>query len=695
MKTQSLFFLVAFFLAPILYAAPQGDGIVLDGTSGFVVQDFKLPGTAFSVAAWVKVKDTDRSQFFLSLGGPPNDWTFYSFNGAVRMLVENAPGAGSAYGFVTAPDPQVGEWTHYLGTYDGTTVAIYQNGKLVNSRQLPTQRPNFALPLYIGTAPERGRGLDGSLEDINIWDRTLTAQEVAEIVQENKQISNGLIASWNSSTRTANALASALPNGQTATLYRPLARTAYAGHSIELLNQVDDGYRGIWYYNQRLNNEYVFKYSGGLGTYPANHYPFAVYAPEVNKTFFCYGGTDKETEGTLLHQVSYFDHKTGTVPRPVILLDKKTDDAHDNPVMNIDDAGHIWIFSTSHGTPRPSFIHKSVKPYDISEFERIDAMKMYEGEEVPLDNFSYLQVYHLQDQGFAAMLTTYDRRYVPGTRAQRILCSMYSTDGVKWSEWNVNAAILLGHYQSTGQYKNEKVGSAFNHHPDDREHGRVGLNWRTNLYYMETKDMGRTWQNVQGETMDVPLVEPNNKALVYDYDAEKLNVYIMDVNFDSQGKPVILYLTSKGYVSGPAADPRQWHTAYWTGRNWQITPVVISDNNYDFGSIYTEEDNAWRMIGTSGKGPQSYNTGGEVELWSSTDMGKTWKLERKMTQNSELNHCYPRRPVNAHPDFYAFWASGHGRQKSESTLYFSNQKGDVFALPRQMESDTYKPVRQN
>ena len=66
--------------------------------------------------------------------------------------------------------------------------------------------------------------------------------------------------------------------------------------------------------NQPSNDEYVYKYSGGLGTYCAKHSPFAVYAPEPNKTFFCYGGAAPDT-GELLHIVSYYDHATGTVPR--------------------------------------------------------------------------------------------------------------------------------------------------------------------------------------------------------------------------------------------------------------------------------------------------------------------------------------------------------------------------------------------
>lgn len=452
-----------------------------------------------------------------------------------------------------------------------------------------------------------------------------------------------------------------------------------------LYNTKYDGYQGIWYMNQPLDNEYKFKYSGGLGTYCAKHKPFAIFRPEVQKTFFCYGGTDDDNS-TLLHMVSYYDHTTGKVPQPTLLLDKQTTDAHDNPVISMDDEGYIYIFSTSHGTSRPSYIHRSSEPYSIDKFEMIHATKEEDGQIVPMNNFSYMQSWYLPGKGFVNYFTKY--RFP----AERTICYMTSEDGVTWSEWQRIAAIKKGHYQVSAIGK-EVSGSAFNFHPDTPE--KNGLNWRTNLYYVETRDFGKTWQTAGGEQLNLPLTEIDNPALVYDYYNEDLNVYMKDIVYDEENKPIILYLTSGGFESGPHNDPRTWKTARWDGSQWDIRDITTSTNNYDMGSLYIDEYGVWRLIAPTGDGAQSYNPGGEIELWESRNRGESWTKLRMMTKDSEYNHTYVRRPLNAHPEFYGFWADGHGRQESDSRLYFCNKDGDVFMLPTRMSEKHEKPQRVN
>jgi hypothetical protein len=439
-----------------------------------------------------------------------------------------------------------------------------------------------------------------------------------------------------------------------------------------------DGYRGIWYYNQATKDEFKYKYSGGMATYPQQHAPIAIYRKEVNKTFFVYGGTTARADNDkqeLLHMVSYLDHASGTVPRPRILLNKKTDDAHDNPVLSIDDAGHLWIFSPSHGTSRPSYIHRSTRPYSIDEFEK-----------VAQTNFSYPQPWYLSGKGFLFFHTRYGGGNW-GVKAARVTGSMSSADGREWSKGSALAAIEMGSYQVSWPI-GQRVATVFDFHP-----APVGLNARANIYYLETADLGKTWRTISGDAVTVPLTNAKNAALIYDSVREGKLVYLKDINYDAQGHPVVLFLTTKGYESGPANGPREWKTARWTGRAWEVRDVTTSDSNYDHGSLYIEDGGTWRIIAPTDPGPQPYNPGGEMVLWTSRDQGATWQKKRQITSGSELNHTYARRPLNAHPDFYALWADGHGRQPSRSHIYFTDREGTAWRLPPQMTANSAKPER--
>src|SRR5690606_11778195 len=198
------------------------------------------------------------------------------------------------------------------------------------------------------------------------------------------------------------------------------------------------------------------------------------------------------------------------------------------------------------------------------------------------------------------------------------------------------------------------LGTLLNFHPNEG-----GLDARTNLYYLETADGGKTWRTAGGKKLRLPLSSEKNPALIEDFRLKKQLVYLKDLAYTAEGHPVALFLTSYGSAPGPNNGPRQFTTAHWDGSAWKIRRVTSTDHNYDHASLYVEPDGAWRMIGTTGVGPQAYQAGGEVEMWLSRDEGKTWEREQQLTRDSEFNHHYPRRPVNAHPEFYAFWADGH------------------------------------
>ena len=441
----------------------------------------------------------------------------------------------------------------------------------------------------------------------------------------------------------------------------------------------DDGYRGLWY-------KCGYAYSGGLGTYCAKHRPFAVYCEAADKTFFCYGGTTRDSYTRLLHMVSYYDHRTGLVPRPTILLDKMTDDGHDNPVIALDDRGHIWVFSTSHGTARPSYVHRSRMPYDVAEFERVEVQglpRAGEGER-QVTNFSYMQPWHVPGTGFLCFFTHYHDPVC------RTIFFGASPDGVKWRCTRLGQ-IEAGHYQISFASR-ARAATAFNYHPAEPRNDRgVGSDWRTNLYYVETPDGGETWHTADRKRLTLPLMEAENPALVRNYEAEGLSVYLKDIRFDRDGMPVILFLTSKGPQPGPASNPRVLTTARWTGSAWEFEPVTTTDHNYDMGPLYIEDDGTWRIIAPTDPGPQPGLCGGEMVVWISNDRGKTWRRAKQLTRNSSRNHTYARQPVNAHPGLYALWADGDPTEPSPSRLYVCDREGNVRRLPAKMKGDASRP----
>jgi len=442
-----------------------------------------------------------------------------------------------------------------------------------------------------------------------------------------------------------------------------LSAIATTGISAEP-SKKDDGYRGIWFTLGQFS-QYGDKYSGGLGTYTANHVPMAIYAPQVEKTFFVYGGA-KDGKRHLLAMASYYDHRRKIVPRPTIVHDKQgVDDPHDNPSLAIDGKGHVWVFISGRARKRPGYIYRSVEPYQIDRFELISEREI-----------TYPQPRWIEGHGFLHLFTKY-------TRGRELYWST-SPDGREWAA-DRKFAGMGGHYQTTHQRGNRVI-TAFNMHP-----GGI-VDKRTNLYFLQTDDLGRTWRNAQGEAVEVPLVDPKNPALVRDYQAEKRLVYIHDLDLDASGRLVIVYTTSAHFAPGPGGDPRWLTVARYTADGWQYAEVTHTVHNYSTGSLYLESDDSWRIFGPTEPGPQRPGSGGEVAIWISKDQGRTWAKQRDVTRSSSLNHNYVRRPVDAHPDFYAFWADGNPDSLSPSHLYFTNKTGDrVWRLPYEMSGEEAVP----
>ncbi len=444
-------------------------------------------------------------------------------------------------------------------------------------------------------------------------------------------------------------------------------------------NRTADGYRGLWYG--------LKEYGGGYALFPSQHSPMAIHRGEVGKTFFVYGGTVAGNP-RLQAIVSYYDHQRDVVPRPTIVHDwgewnlkpAQAADGHRNPTISLDGDGRVWVFVSGHGDA--GYVYRSRKPYSIESFERIIATPM-----------TYPNPWWIGGKGFVLFITKYDHSrenfWIASPTGESFGDRETWTSPGQLNAWTVGPdgdKPGHGNYQFTAA-KGSRVATAMN-------------NWigrtrdRSNLFYLQSDDAGKTWQTADGKAFAPPIREVKCRALVRDFWSEHLQVFIQHLTFDRQGRPAILLLTSPaGQTNEGPGGPRTWTVAHWVGDRWAFHPVTTSLHNFDCGSLFIEDDGTWRIIGPTEPGPQLWRSGGEVAMWTSHDEGATWKKLKQLTAGSKHNHCYVRQPVDADPGFYAFWADGHGNDRSAPCrLYFCTKAGDVRVLPLTMTGPFAKPA---
>jgi hypothetical protein len=112
------------------------------------------------------------SAFFLQKRGDNDRFAFSTAGGRVEST------------FV----PETGRWYHLTGVRDAATMAhsLYVDGVLQGS-MTQCLNPDSEGPLTVGRARFNGNDVDfwpGAVDEVRVWDRALSAQEVAQLAAE-------------------------------------------------------------------------------------------------------------------------------------------------------------------------------------------------------------------------------------------------------------------------------------------------------------------------------------------------------------------------------------------------------------------------------------------------------------------------------------------------------------------------------
>ena len=171
-----------------------GQALSFDGQGGYVnlgdTSNFPNGASARTVAFWTLVRGQAGEMYFMSWGECLKGGGFFSPRidaGNIGLMVNNSAGHLDINAGPPVTEIQ-GVWSHLVYTYDGaTTVEIYLNGSLAHTGDI-------AAPLDVSTGHDAyiaarnclggaNSGVDGSIDEILLWDRVLSGEEIASVVE--------------------------------------------------------------------------------------------------------------------------------------------------------------------------------------------------------------------------------------------------------------------------------------------------------------------------------------------------------------------------------------------------------------------------------------------------------------------------------------------------------------------------------
>ena len=176
----------------------RGNGINLDGNNDFIEvpqsSSLNISGNAITLSVWVKFKDTTSNSAETIISKPVSasvhSAPYFSYNiqrttssGTAndypRIWISTSNDTSGAFTSYSGDVINENTWYNVVGTYNGSEICTYLNGNLLGSCAAASGNLlTYETPLRLGLNGGFTEGLNGSIDEVMVFNRTLSSDEI-------------------------------------------------------------------------------------------------------------------------------------------------------------------------------------------------------------------------------------------------------------------------------------------------------------------------------------------------------------------------------------------------------------------------------------------------------------------------------------------------------------------------------------
>jgi len=163
-----------------------GKAAKFDGASGIRLPNGLISSDSYSVSLWIKPEQLTQYTTTFFGARDSNNWISLLPYGTGNGSTEVWSGSSTWYDASVGSQIKTGEWTHLAFTVDKDAISVYVNGiEKYKGTGFPniftTANASFSLGVNWWDSPFKG-----FMDELKIYDGSLTAEEISKLAQENK-----------------------------------------------------------------------------------------------------------------------------------------------------------------------------------------------------------------------------------------------------------------------------------------------------------------------------------------------------------------------------------------------------------------------------------------------------------------------------------------------------------------------------